>query len=101
MTIVQLPEQSHRIASLLLCEAPESNREELAFRAFECLFRERGLPHAIRSDNDVPFASPHGYQGIPEPLYPFHDRTVVVSGRLCLGQAVGIKEAGGTNSAAS
>lgn len=45
---------------LLLCEALESNREELAFRAFERLFRERGLPGAIRSDNGVPFASPHG-----------------------------------------
>ena len=46
------------------------------------------------------------YQGIPEPHYPFHDKTVMVTscGRLCLhrkkinlstclaGQAVGIKE---------
>lgn len=46
------------------------------------------------------------YQGIPEPHYPFHDRTVMVTtcGRLCLfrkkinlsrclaGQAVGVKE---------
>jgi len=46
------------------------------------------------------------YQGISEPRYPFHDKTVVVTncGRLCLyrkkinlstrlaGQAVGIKE---------
>jgi transposase InsO family protein len=45
---------------LLLCEALESNREELAFPAFERLFHERGLPRAIRSDNGVPFASPHG-----------------------------------------
>jgi transposase InsO family protein len=45
---------------LLLCEALESTREELAFPAFERLFRERGLPLAIRSDNGVPFASPHG-----------------------------------------
>src|SRR5690242_3517893 len=45
---------------LLLCEAMESNREDLAFPAFERLFRERGLPHAIRSDNGVPFASPNG-----------------------------------------
>lgn len=50
--------------------------------------------------------SPRSYQGIPDPHYPFHDRTVVVTncGRLCLyrkkinlstslaGQAVGIKE---------
>lgn len=45
---------------LLLCEALESTREELALRSFEQLFRERGLPSAIRSDNGVPFASPHG-----------------------------------------
>ena len=51
-------------------------------------------------------ASPRPYQGIPEPHYPFHDRTVTVTscGRLCLyrkkinlsvslaGQAVGVKE---------
>ncbi len=37
----------------------ESNREELALRAFDRLFRERGLPQAIRSDNGVPFACPH------------------------------------------
>jgi transposase InsO family protein len=45
---------------LLLCEAQESVRENLAFPAFERLFRERGLPSAIRSDNGVPFASPNG-----------------------------------------
>jgi hypothetical protein len=46
------------------------------------------------------------YHGIPDPYYPFHDKTVVVTncGRLCLyrkkinlstslaGQAVGVKE---------
>lgn len=185
----------HASRYLLLCEALESVREELTFTAFERLFRERGLPDAIRSDNGVPFASPNGlfnlsklsvwwlrlgiriertkpghpqqngrhermhltlkreatrpaganifqqqakfdefieefnherphealemkcpaevytpavrqYDGIPEPEYPFHDRTVMVTncGRLCIyrkkinlttclsGQAVGIKE---------
>jgi hypothetical protein len=185
----------HASRYLLLCEAMESNRTELAFQAFERLFKERGLPRAIRSDNGVPFASPHGlfqlsrlsvwwlrlgitieriqpghpqqngrhermhltlkqeatrpaganilqqqgkfddfieefnnerphealdmkcpaeiyapsarpYIGIPEPHYPFHDRTVMITscGRLCLyrkkinlskclaGQAVGVKE---------
>jgi transposase InsO family protein len=180
---------------LLLCEAMESNQEQPAFLAFERLFRERGLPQAMRSDNGVPFASPNGlfnlsklsvwwlrlgisierirpghpqqngrhermhltlkkeatrpaganilqqqakfdafveefnlerphealhmqcpvqvytesvrpYSGIPDPYYPFHDKTIVVTncGRLCLyrkkinlstslaGQAVGIKE---------
>ena len=51
-------------------------------------------------------ASPRPYDGIPEPHYPFHDRTLMVTscGRLCLyrkkinlstslaGQAVGVKE---------
>jgi transposase InsO family protein len=44
---------------LLLCEALESTREDLACTAFERLFRERGLPVSIRSDNGVPFASPN------------------------------------------
>ena len=185
----------HASRDLLLCEAMESNAEKPAFTAFERLFKERGLPRAIRSDNGVPFASPNGlfnlsklsvwwlrlgisierikpghpqqngrhermhltlkkeatrpaganilqqqakfddfieefnnerphealqmkcpaeiytasvtlYQGIPEPHYPFHDRTVMVTscGRLWLyrkkinlslslaGQAVGVKE---------
>src|SRR5260370_4955367 len=49
----------HASRFLLLCEALESTREELAFTAFERLFAERGLPNAIRSDNGVPFASPN------------------------------------------
>jgi transposase InsO family protein len=49
---------------LLLCEALESTREELAITAFEQLFQERGLPGAIRSDNGVPFASPNGLYGL-------------------------------------
>jgi transposase InsO family protein len=44
---------------LLLCEALESTREDLACTAFERLFADRGLPIAIRSDNGVPFASPN------------------------------------------
>lgn len=49
----------HASRYLLLCEALESVKEESAFTAFESLFKERGLPAAIRSDNGVPFASPH------------------------------------------
>ena len=55
---------------------------------------------------EVYTASTRTYQGIPEPHYPFHDRTIMVTccGRLCLhrkkinlstslaGQAVGVKE---------
>jgi transposase InsO family protein len=50
----------HASRYLLLCEALESTREETAITAFEQLFKERGLPGAIRSDNGVPFASPNG-----------------------------------------
>jgi transposase InsO family protein len=49
----------HASRYLLLCEAMESVKEQAAFTAFERLFKERGLPHAIRSDNGVPFASPN------------------------------------------
>src|SRR5919204_6325496 len=38
----------------------ESNQEQFACTALERLFKERGLPQAIRSDNGVPFASPNG-----------------------------------------
>jgi transposase InsO family protein len=45
---------------LLVCEALESTREAPVIEAFQQLFRERGLPGAIRSDNGLPFASPNG-----------------------------------------
>jgi transposase InsO family protein len=54
----------HASRYLLMCEALESVREETAFTAFESLFQERGLPGAIRSDNGVPFASPHALFGL-------------------------------------
>ena len=50
----------HASRYLLLCEALESHQEGFAFTAFERLFKERGLPQAIRSDNGVPFGSPNG-----------------------------------------
>jgi transposase InsO family protein len=49
----------HASRLLLLCEALESTREDLACTAFERLFRDRGMPISIRSDNGVPFASPN------------------------------------------
>ncbi|MER8485493.1 IS481 family transposase [Mesorhizobium sp. M1322] len=45
---------------LLACEALESTKEGPVIEAFIRLFRERGLPAAIRSDNGLPFASPNG-----------------------------------------
>jgi transposase InsO family protein len=50
----------HASRYLLLCEALDSTREAPAIDAFQQLFRERGLPVAIRSDNGIPFASPNG-----------------------------------------
>src|ERR1700740_3791904 len=49
----------HASRFLLLCKGLNSPREDPAITAFERLFRERGLPLAIRSDNGVPFASPN------------------------------------------
>ncbi|WP_192385299.1 IS481 family transposase, partial [Mesorhizobium silamurunense] len=45
---------------LLACEALESTKEAPVIEAFARLFKERGLPTAIRSDNGLPFASPNG-----------------------------------------
>ncbi|MER8453894.1 helix-turn-helix domain-containing protein [Mesorhizobium sp. M1428] len=45
---------------LLACEAIESTKEGPVIEAFVRLFKERGLPEAIRSDNGLPFASPNG-----------------------------------------
>jgi putative transposase len=49
---------------LLSCEALASTRETFAFSVFERVFREFGLPKAIRTDNGVPFASPHALFGL-------------------------------------
>ena len=46
-------------ASCCCAKRWNSTREDTACTAFERLFRERGLPFAIRSDNGVPFASPN------------------------------------------
>jgi transposase InsO family protein len=50
----------HAARYLLLCEAFKSTREAPVIAAFQRLFRDRGLPVAIRSDNGLPFASPNG-----------------------------------------
>jgi transposase InsO family protein len=42
---------------LLGCEALDSTKSEPAFRVFEEIFNEYGLPNRIRSDNGAPFAS--------------------------------------------
>src|SRR5215472_828258 len=49
----------HASRYLLACEALSSTQEQYAFTLFERVFKERGLPANIRSDNGVPLASAH------------------------------------------
>jgi putative transposase len=49
---------------LLACEALSTTKEAYAFPVFEAVFKEFGLPKAIRTDNGVPFASPNGLYGL-------------------------------------
>jgi putative transposase len=44
---------------LFACEALATTKETYAFSVFEAVFKEFGLPKAIRTDNGVPFASPN------------------------------------------
>jgi putative transposase len=45
---------------LIACEGLETTKEQFAFTTFERVFKEFGLPNAIRTDNGVPFATPNG-----------------------------------------
>lgn len=49
---------------LIACEGLHTTKEIFAFSVFERVFKERGLPKAIRTDNGVPFASPHSLFGL-------------------------------------
>jgi putative transposase len=49
---------------LLACDALSTTKEKYAFGVFERAFKEFGLPTAIRTDNGVPFASPHSLFGL-------------------------------------
>ncbi len=49
---------------LLACEALSTTKEKYAFGVFERAFKEFGLPKAMRTDNGVPFASPHSLFGL-------------------------------------
>jgi putative transposase len=49
---------------LLACDALSTTKEKYAFVVFERVFKEFGLPRAIRTDNGVPFASPHSLFGL-------------------------------------
>ena len=54
----------YRSRYLLACEALDSTREIAAFSVFERVFKEFGLPAAIRTDNGIPFSSPHTLFGL-------------------------------------
>jgi len=54
----------YRSRYLLACEGLESTKEAGAFPVFEHTFKEFGLPAAIRTDNGVPFSSPHALFGL-------------------------------------
>ena len=110
------PQQNGRHERMHLTLKQETTRpaganilqQQALFDAFVGEFNQQRPHEALDMKYPAQFytASPRPYQGIPEPHYPFHDRTVMVTscGRLCLyrkkinlsrslaGQAVGIKE---------
>jgi putative transposase len=49
---------------VIACEALSTTQERYAFGVFERAFQDFGLPHAIRTDNGVPFASAHALYGL-------------------------------------
>ena len=51
---------------LLTCDALSTTQEQFAFTVFERTFKEFGLPHAIRTDNGVPFASAQALYGLSQ-----------------------------------
>jgi putative transposase len=54
----------YRTRYLLACEALESTQARFAFTTFERVFKEFGVPAAIRTDNGVPFSSPTALFGL-------------------------------------
>ncbi len=49
---------------LLACEGLDSTKSSFAVTVFEQVFKDYGLPEAIRTDNGVPFASPNALFGL-------------------------------------
>jgi transposase InsO family protein len=49
---------------LLACEGLETTKEPFAFSVFERVFKDYGLPGAIRTDNGLPFSSPVALFGL-------------------------------------
>jgi putative transposase len=49
---------------LIACEALSTTQERYAFTVFERVFMDFGVPHAIRTDNGIPFACPNALYGL-------------------------------------
>jgi putative transposase len=54
----------YRSRYLLACDGLESTKEPFAFTVFERTFKDYGIPRAIRTDNGLPFSSPHALFGL-------------------------------------
>lgn len=54
----------YRSRYLLACEGLTCTKSDFAFSVFERVFKEFGLPTAIRTDNGLPFASPNALFGL-------------------------------------
>src|SRR5690348_3060161 len=54
----------YRSRYLLACEGMASTRSDFAFALFERVFKQFGLPSAIRTDNGAPFASGNALFGL-------------------------------------
>lgn len=54
----------YRSRYLLACEGMASTRSDFAFTVFERVFKDFGLPQAIRTDNGTPFAGPNALFGL-------------------------------------
>lgn len=54
----------HASRFLLSCEALASTNEQFAFNTFTQVFKEYGLPRAIKTDNGTPFASGNSLYGL-------------------------------------
>ena len=54
----------YRSRYLLGCEALQSTQSNFAFSVFERVFKDFGLPGAIRTDNGTPFAAPCALFGL-------------------------------------
>ena len=63
---VLLPADDHGFCQSVSvpCEALSTTQERYAFTVFERVFKDFGLPAAIRTDNGVPFASPNALYGL-------------------------------------